>query len=380
VQLTNNSTANGVWQIVNFGAQAAPPIVAGLAGYGLKANANTLETNTVVTTTSVSGLVNIADRAKMFVWQGGSGTLTLPAIAGSAGFDVSFNNEGSGTLTILPAAGGATIDNAVSLIMAPGQSVTCISDGTNWWTLGFGNNQFAVVDSASINASGGNITLSLEQASNLIIKLTGNLTANVTVTFPNILGNWYIINNATLNGYSLTITIVNNTNAPYVLGQGAKDIYYSDGTGLYNIPVTTSTVPPFPNGTPALPSITFTADTSTGFCYVPAAGLTPAELVAAVGSTAIGKFTSAGLAITGGLTLSGGLTITGGLTLNTPLSIVQGGTGQNTAALAINALLPAAVANNMLLYNGTNWVVIAPPNASGTFTLKSVDSVIGWVA
>jgi hypothetical protein len=165
-----------------------------------------------------------------------------------------------------------------------------------------------------------------------------------------------------------------------VLGQGSKDIYYSDGTGLYNIPVTISTVPPFPNGTTALPSITFTADSSTGFCYVPAVGLTPAELVAAVGSTAIGKFTSAGLAITGGLTLSGGLTITGGLTLNTPLSIVQGGTGQNTAALAINALLPTAVANNMLVYNGTNWVVIAPPNPAGTLTLKSVSGVIGWVA
>jgi len=61
---------------------------------------------------------------------------------------------------------------------------------------------------------------------------------------------------------------------------------------------------------------------------------------------------------------------TGGITLAQALPIASGGTNATTQAAAIKNLMPSATVNGTLAYyNGTNWVVLAPP-AAGTYFLK----------
>lgn len=70
---------------------------------------------------------------------------------------------------------------------------------------------------------------------------------------------------------------------------------------------------------------------------------------------------------------------TGVLTLGTPLTIAQGGTGQNTQQAALNALMPATPnAGEVAYYNGSNWVGLAG-NSSGTNWLQETSSgVPSW--
>lgn len=62
--------------------------------------------------------------------------------------------------------------------------------------------------------------------------------------------------------------------------------------------------------------------------------------------------------------------IDGAITLTNALPIASGGTAATTQANAIKNIMPVATVNGTLAYyNGTNWVILAPP-AAGTFFLK----------
>jgi hypothetical protein len=140
VQLIDNSTPAGEWQFVAFGAGASQAQSSTLAGNGLVALSSLLNTNMEVQAKSTSYSVVSSDRATMIVWKGGTETITLPAIGDvPAGFYVSFNNGGSGSL-IVQAVDSANIDNLSSITLAPYQSMSVVSDGSVWWTLGFGQN------------------------------------------------------------------------------------------------------------------------------------------------------------------------------------------------------------------------------------------------
>ena len=106
----------------------------------------------------------------------------------------------------------------------------------------------------------------------------------------------------------------------------------------------------------------------------PAEALDVVGNIAATGSLtlgigAVGNITATGSLIVGFGNSFGTITATGSLTLGTPLSIANGGTGQITAALAINALLPSQTGANglYLTSNGTDtsWATVP---ASGTVT------------
>lgn len=132
----------------------------------------------------------------------------------------------------------------------------------------------------------------------------------------------------------------------------------------------------------------------TGTGTYTAANLTSAQVIAALGfipGSSTGSVTS--VAASGGstgLTFSGSpITVSGTLTLSGTLGIANGGTGQTTAANAINALLPAQTGNTgkVLTTNGTasSWtssvtsvaatgstglvVTGSPITSSGTLTL-----------
>lgn len=139
VQLIDNSTAVGEWQFVQFGAGTSQAQASALAGNGLVALLGLLNTNIPVKSiNSTPYNVLLTDRANLLVWLTGTGIMNLIAIGDvPAGYYISVNNEGTGILTI---GGDAPIDNDVSKTVSPGQSLSIVSDGTKWWSLGFGQN------------------------------------------------------------------------------------------------------------------------------------------------------------------------------------------------------------------------------------------------
>lgn len=76
------------------------------------------------------------------------------------------------------------------------------------------------------------------------------------------------------------------------------------------------------------------------------------------------------LTVDGNEIVTGDLQVNGTLALSNPLEIEAGGTNAITAAAGIKNLMPAATVNGTIAYyNGTNWVILAPP-AAGTYFLK----------
>lgn len=306
VQLTDNSTANGTWEVITFGAGASTADPIALAGPGLipyPVDPTKLATNIPVQSKNAPYTVVATDRASLIVWTGGGGEITLPAIgAVQAGFYVSFNNQGAGELNIV-ATGGVFIDGKANLAIEIQQSTMIISDGTVWWTLGFGQSQFDSIGALnkSLTPPGtGNITLTASEAAFTIQQYTGILAGNVVVFFPPTTNYWYISNNTTGN---FTVSVQLGTplapiGAATIIPQTHRAIFYSDGvTGLYIIPNNVPIGATFPDGTAAEPGIAFSADDSTGLFRGTVPGV---SLGMSVGGVAQGAFDNTGLTIPAG--------------------------------------------------------------------------------
>lgn len=140
VVLTDNSTSEGTWEFLQFGAGTSQAVASALAGNGLVALGGLLNTNMVVNPIAAAPYdVIVSDRAKLLLWQTGSGNVDLPLINTiPSGFYFALNNAGTGTATIVPP--DTTIQNNASLTVSPTQSLIVMSDGVKWWTLGFGQN------------------------------------------------------------------------------------------------------------------------------------------------------------------------------------------------------------------------------------------------
>lgn len=147
VQLTDNSVSNGEWLVIQYGAGTSNADAVKLAGVqpgnGITPiGGATLATNIPVQIKNANYNVLNSDRANLIVWTGGEGSIILPAINTIAsGFFVSLNNEGDGALTLIT-IDNSLIDKALLLNVAVGQSLSVISNGNQWWSLGFGQNVF----------------------------------------------------------------------------------------------------------------------------------------------------------------------------------------------------------------------------------------------
>jgi hypothetical protein len=97
--VTNNSTINGVWSSVPFGAGTSSANAAALAGYGLSASSLTLNQVYPVLTYSANTTLTAANSADLSVWTGGAGTLTLPLAASvGTGWFITIKNNGTGII------------------------------------------------------------------------------------------------------------------------------------------------------------------------------------------------------------------------------------------------------------------------------------------
>lgn len=330
VQLTDNSTSAGTWQLIQFGAgtSAATPSV--LAGNGLTAIESTLNTNIPVQEKSTPYTILPSDRANLIVWSGGTATITLPLVSTvPAGFYVSFNNASliGGVLSISGnesnVDGRASISVPISPIDSTKQSLTVISDGVNWWTLGF--NDGTVVGSF----------------------LDGSAT-NPSIYFtrePNT-GIYRILSPSSSIGFSVNGVLSS----------------YASTAGLTAI-----------NGTSANPSISFIGAPTSGLYYnspnisvsiggIESLRFSHVETPAVSSTLAITNSTEKNLTLS---SVNNSGVYSGIIGYNGLSAINISTTGIVTFSLrqsTLDALMPTGTLGNLIWYTGgDHWAVIAPP-------------------
>lgn len=231
IYLTSNTTAAGTWRVFRYGAATAQAQASALAGYGLTATGSTLSQSAPVTLFNSNYTAGDTDRAEAYVWNGGVGTFTLPS-AVTVGNDwfVSLRNGGTGDLTVTP-QGAETINGGASLVMAPGDSATLITDGLIWFTIGLGQSAVFAFDYTAISLAtlSGNYTLAGAELNRIAYEFNGAIAGNVEIIVPSTVQQYWVYNNTT--GGSFTLRVRTSPQTPGVLvTRGSRAILYSNGT------------------------------------------------------------------------------------------------------------------------------------------------------
>jgi hypothetical protein len=270
--LTNNTTNNGTWSTVTFGAGTSSANAAALAGYGLTAISTTLNQQYAESSVFSSVTLNTTYRAQFLVWSGGVGTITLPTAATVGnGWFVMVRNGGTGILTLTP-SGTDTIDTAATQQLQLTESLVIVSNGVDGYaTFAYGrSNTFAYTQLAKV-VTGGTTTLTAVEYANVVQGYSGVLLSNQIVVLPSTVQIYYL-NNQTTGSFSLTFKTSAVSAATVTVAQGQTLTVVCDGTNVYNSSsasggtVTTLTIN---SGSAAAPSLNFTGNTSTGM-YQPA--------------------------------------------------------------------------------------------------------------
>jgi hypothetical protein len=228
--LTDNSDAAGTWRSFQAGASTAQAQASDLAGLGLVAQGSVLSQSEPVTLFNNDFTLGAANRAAVFVWTGGLGTLTLPsASAVGNNWFVSVRNNGEGDLTI-DVPGSEDINGAATLVLRPEDSAIINTDGTDFFTVGYGQQAVFAFDYTSIDLTGQSSPYILTGAelNRIAYKFVGTLTTNIEVELPNTIQQYWVSNDTTGGSYTLAIGATGQS--PYVdIPRGARGIYYCDG-------------------------------------------------------------------------------------------------------------------------------------------------------
>ena len=230
VYLTDNSTAAGAWETLQYGAAISQANASALAGTGIVAVGTLLSQAVPVTQFNSNYTAGAQDRARMFVWTGAGGTITLPAptIVGNNWF-IYLRNSGSGAIVADP-AGTILIDSGPILSFQPGESAIIVSDGANYFTIGFGQSATFAFDYTSISVSGsGNYTLTGTELNRIAYSFTGTLTGNRTIIVPATVQQYWVTN-ATTGAYNFTVKTASGSGV--LVASGSRSILYCDGTNV----------------------------------------------------------------------------------------------------------------------------------------------------
>src|SRR6201996_3008125 len=353
IYLADNSTVQGTFRIFQYGAGVSSANASALAGAGLKAITTTLNERIAVNAQSANYVSTIADRAVCIEWTGGTGTIQLPA-AGTVGSDwfVLIKNAGTGIVTVSPPSG--TIDQNTSLAFSVDDSAILVCDGTNYFTVGFGQAVNSAFDFLQIDLTGdsGNVVLTGAQLNRISYRFTGAIAGNINIIVPNTVQQYWI-DNETTGAFSLTVKTAAGTGI--AVSQGTRNILYSDGTNVTNAVSFGSTG--FADGSAAAPSIFFTSTPGTGLFKS--------------GTNSLG-FSTAGVS-RGGINAKGQWTIGTADDATSPTLTVAGyasPTGGSPALLVTTPFPQTSVQPGILLANGAGGFSIlsirGSANAPGT--------------
>jgi hypothetical protein len=230
IYLTNNTTESGTWRTFQYGAATSSANASALAGTGLIAIGSVLSQNMPVTDFNSDYSAGDADRSEFFVWGGAGGTLELPSptLLGNGWF-INVSNQGSGALSVDP-SGSVTIDGLSAKTYNPGESSMIVTDGVNYYSIGYGKDAVFAFDYTSINVGGtGNYVLSGSELNRIAYDLTGTLTGNRNIVVPATVQQYWITNSTT-GAYTLTVKTSSGTG--YTIDQGQSAILYCNGTNV----------------------------------------------------------------------------------------------------------------------------------------------------
>jgi len=233
VYVADNSTAAGVWRSLQYGATTSTANASALAGTGIVAVGALLSQSVPVTEFNSNYTTTAADRAKMFNWTGAGGTFSLPDVtAVGNNWFVYLRNSGSGAIVADP-PGAINIDGSASLSIQPNESAIIVSDGVNFYTIGFGQSATFAFDYTVINVPGtGTYTLTGSELNRVSYRFTGTLTGNRTVVIPATVQQYWV-DNQTTGAYAFTIS-PSGGGTSFVVAQGERVILYCDGTDVLN--------------------------------------------------------------------------------------------------------------------------------------------------
>ena len=305
IYITDNTTVDGTWSTVTFGAGTSSANAATLAGYGLKAISTTLNQAYNVTTYYSDITLDDTQRAQFVVWDSGVGTITLPN-AGTVGNNwfCMIRNNGTGILTLTP-QGAETIDGNANAQLQLTESLVIVSDGSAGFnTFGYGRSSDFYYTILSRAVTGGTVVLTNAEASNIIQEYVGALVSNCTVILPSTV-QLYSLNNLTTGSYTLTFSTGATGATTLTLPQNQTAIAICDGTNVYSastaaIGVLSSLT--LSAGSAAAPSLNFISNLTTGL-YLPASsqiGFSAAGVNAAT-------ISSTGLSVVNAVTALGGI-------------------------------------------------------------------------
>jgi hypothetical protein len=299
IYVTDNTSIDGTWETVTFGAGTSSANAATLAGYGLDATSTTLNTATPVTIVSSDYLAGTTDRSSLLVWEGGAGTITLPSAVGvGTQWFLVIKNDGTGICNIA-LSGTDTIDGQTSAQLQIAESFVVVSNGFNWFTYAYGQSAEFFFTQLVKNVTGGVVTLTSTEASNIIQEYQGALTSNCTIIVPPTV-QLYSFRNTTTGSYTLTFSTGAGGGALTLdLPQNQTIIAICDGTNIYNAQTaTTSFISALTlgNGSAASPSLSFSGSPTTGL-FLAATN----QLGFAINGLQAGKLTSTGLLLPVGI-------------------------------------------------------------------------------
>lgn len=230
VYLVSNTTAAGSWKVFEFGAGVSTANASALAGTGLVAVGSLLSQSMPVTEFSSDYSAGTNDRAKVYVWTGAGGNLALPdaSTVGNNWF-IAVRNSGSGAVLVDP-SGAFLIDGSSTKSYQPGEASFIISDGSAYYTLGYGKSSVFAFDYTSISVAGtGTYTLSGSELNRIAYSFTGVLTGNREVVVPSTVQQYWVTNSTT-GAYTLTIKTAAGTGI--VVATSQRAILYSDGVNV----------------------------------------------------------------------------------------------------------------------------------------------------
>jgi hypothetical protein len=233
VYLINNTTAAGTWRSLQYGASISQANASSLAGTGIVAVGTLLSQSVPVTAFNANYSSGVNDRAKMFNWTGAGGTFSLPdATTVGDNWFVYLRNSGSGAVVADP-PGSINIDGSGSLSIQPTESAIIVSDGSNFYTIGFGQSATFAFDYTVISVPGtGTYTLTGSELNRVAYRFTGTLTGNRTIVIPATVQQYWV-DNQTTGSYTFTISPSGGGTA-FNVAQGERVILYCDGTDVLN--------------------------------------------------------------------------------------------------------------------------------------------------
>lgn len=197
--------------------------------------------------------------------------------------------------------------------------------------------------SVSVAMSSSNVTLTPLQYGKNIIVITGTLTANVNLIFPNISNTWVIVNNTT---GAFTLTAKTSAGTGPVIASSSASLIYGDSTNIYN----TASIGVTPEQEQNQIYTYFTTGGSTG-----AFTLTPSPAVASLSSNPrfTVKFSANG---------------NGSDTINVSGLGVKNLKQYNSSGVKSS---PVLYANQIadIKYDGTDWVILNPIQSSNADTV-----------